>query len=61
VVAALLAVVTAAPAVAGGWALVKLDEVPSGVAAGARVSIGFTVLQHGRTPAGPRCCRTRPS
>jgi hypothetical protein len=53
VVTALLAVVTAAPAVAGGWALVKLDEVPSGVAAGQRVTIGFTVLQHGRTPAGP--------
>jgi hypothetical protein len=48
--ALLLAVVFAFPAFAGGWAVITLDELPSGVVAGEPLSIGFTVLQHGRTP-----------
>lgn len=35
---------------AGGWAVITLDELPSGVVAGEPITIGFTVLQHGRTP-----------
>lgn len=39
------------PAVlAGGWAIVSLDELPGEVYAGETVTIGFTVLQHGITP-----------
>ncbi|MBI4219902.1 MAG: hypothetical protein HY682_07165 [Chloroflexi bacterium] len=54
-VAAVLLVLTGAllagTALAGGWAIVKLDALPNDVVAGEPVSIGFTVLQHGRTPA----------
>ena len=35
---------------AGGWAVITLDELPSGLVAGEPIMIGFTVLQHGRTP-----------
>jgi hypothetical protein len=38
------------PATAGGWAITSLDPVPE-LRAGQSVSIGFTVLQHGITPA----------
>ena len=38
------------PVFAGGWAVITLDELPSGVVAGEPLTIGFTVLQHGRTP-----------
>ena len=38
------------PVFAGGWAVISLDELPVGVAAGEPYTIGFTVLQHGRTP-----------
>lgn len=48
--ALLFAAVFAFPAFAGGWAVITLDELPSNVVAGEQVSIGFTVLQHGRTP-----------
>lgn len=37
-------------AVAGGWAIVKLDGLPSDVTTGKSVSVGFTVLQHGVSP-----------
>jgi mono/diheme cytochrome c family protein len=37
------------PAFAGGWAVITLDELPTGVVAGQPFTIGFTVLQHGRT------------
>ncbi len=37
-------------ALAGGWAVVSLDALPTGVAAGQPVTIGFRVLQHGRQP-----------
>lgn len=48
--ALLFAIVFAFPAFAGGWAVITLDELPSNVVAGEPLSIGFTVLQHGRTP-----------
>jgi len=48
--ALLVAVLFAFPAFAGGWAVITLDELPLNVIAGEPVAIGFTVLQHGRTP-----------
>jgi hypothetical protein len=48
--ALLFAVVFAFPAFAGGWAVITLDDLPFNVVAGEPLSIGFTVLQHGRTP-----------
>jgi mono/diheme cytochrome c family protein len=38
------------PVFAGGWAVITLDELPTDVVAGEPLTIGFTVLQHGRTP-----------
>ena len=38
------------PVFAGGWAVISLDELPTGVVAGEPHTIGFTVLQHGKTP-----------
>jgi hypothetical protein len=46
----LLAFATVVPVLAGGWAVITLDELPSDVAAGEPLTIGFTVLQHGITP-----------
>lgn len=46
--AALLA--CAAPAFAGGWAIITLDALPGEVHAGQALQVGFTVLQHGVTP-----------
>ena len=40
----------AIPVFAGGWAVISLDELPVGVVAGEPYNIGFTVLQHGKTP-----------
>jgi len=40
----------AIPVFAGGWAVISLDELPVGVVAGEPYTVGFTVLQHGRTP-----------
>lgn len=40
----------AIPVFAGGWAVITLDEIPAGVVAGEPYTIGFTVLQHGKTP-----------
>ena len=48
--ALVLALVFVVPALAGGWAVITLDELPTGVIAGEPFSVGFTVLQHGRTP-----------
>lgn len=45
---ALLALVT--PALAGGWAVVTLDALPSQIQAGQAISLGFMVRQHGVTP-----------
>ena len=41
---------TQQPAAAGGWAITTLDEYPTPVA-GAEIAVGFTILQHGVTPA----------
>lgn len=48
--ALILALVFAVPAFAGGWAVIVLDELPTDIVAGKPVTIGFTVLQHGKTP-----------
>ena len=53
VLASLLALVVAAfatPASAGGWAVTSLDELPAATA-GESLDVGFTILQHGQTPA----------
>lgn len=50
VLALMLLLGFAAPVLAGGWAVITLDELPSGVMAGEPLRIGFMVLQHGRTP-----------
>lgn len=50
VLALLLSLVFSIPVFAGGWAVITLDELPTGVVAGEPFTIGFTVLQHGRTP-----------
>jgi hypothetical protein len=47
-IVALLALAT--PALAGGWAQVTLDTLPREVRAGTSFQLGFTVLQHGKTP-----------
>ena len=52
VLAALLLLAT--PALAGGWAIISLDAVPTEVHAGETLHLGFTVLQHGVTPV--HCC-----
>jgi hypothetical protein len=49
-IALLLSLVFAVPALAGGWAVITLDELPTNVVAGESLTVGFTVLQHGRTP-----------
>ena len=46
----LLAFAMVIPVFAGGWAVITLDELPSGIVAGEPFTIGFMVLQHGRTP-----------
>lgn len=50
VLALALALALAIPALAGGWAVITLDELPTSVVAGEPFTVGFTVLQHGRTP-----------
>ncbi len=50
VVALALALALAIPVFAGGWAVITLDELPTGVVAGESFTVGFTVLQHGQTP-----------
>ena len=45
----LLSFVITVPAFAGGWAVITLDELPSGAVAGEPLTIGFTVRQHGIT------------
>jgi hypothetical protein len=48
VVCALLAL--AAPARAGGWAVITLDALPQAVRAGEAFQVGFVIRQHGETP-----------
>jgi mono/diheme cytochrome c family protein len=50
VLALAFALVLAVPVFAGGWAVITLDELPTGVVAGEPFTVGFTVLQHGKTP-----------
>lgn len=50
VIALLMSLLIAVPVFAGGWAVITLDELPTGVVAGEPLTIGFTVLQHGKTP-----------
>lgn len=38
------------PALAGGWAVITLDELPGEIVAGKPFEVGFTVRQHGVTP-----------
>ncbi len=40
----------AAPAAAGGWAVTTLDPLATTPVAGEPFDVGFTILQHGRTP-----------
>jgi hypothetical protein len=49
-IAGLLTIALAAPAFAGGWAIITLDQVPTDVSAGQAFSLGFMVRQHGVTP-----------
>ena len=46
----LLAVAIITPVFAGGWAVITLDRLPTGVIASEPFTVGFTVLQHGKTP-----------
>ena len=48
--ALVVAILLAFPALAGGWAVITLDELPSNVVAGEPLTVGFIVLQHGVTP-----------
>jgi mono/diheme cytochrome c family protein len=50
VLALALAFALAIPVLAGGWAVITLDELPTNVVAGDSFTVGFTVLQHGKTP-----------
>jgi cytochrome c2 len=47
--AILLSLTLVVPAYAGGWAVITLDELPSGAVAGEPLTVGFTVRQHGIT------------
>jgi cytochrome c2 len=38
------------PVLAGGWAVITLDNLPGEIIPGQPVTIGFTVLQHGEHP-----------
>jgi len=46
----LVSLLFAIPAFAGGWAVITLDEAPTEIVAGEPLTIGFMVLQHGKTP-----------
>lgn len=49
--ALLLSLAIAVPVFAGGWAVITVDDLPVNATAGEPLTIGFTVLQHGRTPS----------
>jgi len=53
--AAVLALVCASTALAGGWATVKLSSSPKGIAAGEPWVVNIKVLQHGLA-SQPLCC-----
>lgn len=50
VLAAGLLVMPAAPTMFGGWAVIKVEDVPAQLEAGKATQLTFTVLQHGVTP-----------
>jgi hypothetical protein len=46
----LLAALAVGPVLAGGWAVITLDELPGEIHAGENVHLSFMVRQHGQTP-----------
>jgi cytochrome c2 len=48
-VSVLATLLAASPALAGGWAVVTLDQLPGQIVAGQPLDVGFTVRQHGQT------------
>jgi hypothetical protein len=50
VVVIVMLLALAAPALAGGWAVLTLDSLPREVRAGQSFQLGFMVRQHGETP-----------
>jgi hypothetical protein len=46
----LLAALAVGPVLAGGWAVITLDELPGEIHAGENVHLSFMVRQHGKTP-----------
>lgn len=50
ILALILALVAVAPAAAGGWATIQLDDSPAEIIAGEPWHLEFTVLQHNQTP-----------
>ncbi len=49
-VVVLLITLVAGPVLAGGWAEVTIDQLPSEIRAGESIQLSFMVLQHGKTP-----------
>jgi len=45
----LVVLALAAPALAGGWAVITLERLPSGVVVGVPLTVRFAVRQHGKT------------
>lgn len=45
-----LSLLFAAPALAGGWAVTTLDQLPPDIRAAQEYAIGYTIRQHGVTP-----------
>ena len=50
VISAVLCWLTTLPALAGGWTVVTVDELPQQLRAGETTTLGFTVRQHGIDP-----------
>jgi hypothetical protein len=55
IIAAVVGLVCAGTALAGGWATVKLSSLPKGISAGEPWVVDITVLQHGLATQ-PLCC-----
>jgi hypothetical protein len=55
IIAAVVGLVFAGTALAGGWATVKLSSLPKGLSAGEPWVVNITVLQHGLATQ-PLCC-----
>jgi hypothetical protein len=45
-----LLILAAPAAIAGGWAITSMDELPGEFRAGENYQLGYTILQHGKTP-----------